>query len=117
MPIWSKKHDRSDKGELKANKQYAVKRIVDGDTFYVEDGTEKGTSIRLIGVDTPETKDMHRLLLIPQMSNTWSCFRNYKQKREKTIAVFGEKTHNTQQRWRSTMILVKLVKKKPIVFC
>lgn len=32
-----------------------VKRVVDGDTFWVKDGTEKGAKIRLIGVDTPET--------------------------------------------------------------
>ncbi|MFW5757614.1 MAG: thermonuclease family protein [Bacteroidota bacterium] len=32
-----------------------VKRVVDGDTFWVEDGTEKGMKVRLIGVDTPET--------------------------------------------------------------
>lgn len=32
-----------------------VKRVVDGDTFWVDDGTEKGMKVRLIGVDTPET--------------------------------------------------------------
>lgn len=33
-----------------------VKRVVDGDTFYVEDGTKKGLDIRLIGVDAPESR-------------------------------------------------------------
>ncbi len=42
--------------QLKEDKLYPVKRIVDGDTFYVDDGTKKGKSIRFIGVDAPETK-------------------------------------------------------------
>ena len=32
-----------------------VKRVVDGDTFWVYDGSTKGLKVRLIGVDTPET--------------------------------------------------------------
>jgi micrococcal nuclease len=32
-----------------------VTRVVDGDTFWVDDGSEKGRKIRLIGVDAPET--------------------------------------------------------------
>lgn len=35
---------------------YAVKKIVDGDTFWVHDGTEKGLKIRFIGLDPPETR-------------------------------------------------------------
>lgn len=34
---------------------YPIKKFVDGDTFWVDDGSEKGLKIRLIGVDTPET--------------------------------------------------------------
>ncbi len=33
----------------------AVTKVVDGDTFWVDDGSEKGKKVRLIGVDTPET--------------------------------------------------------------
>lgn len=33
----------------------AVIKVVDGDTFWVDDGSEKGLKIRLIGVNTPET--------------------------------------------------------------
>lgn len=29
---------------------------MDGDTFWIEDGSEKGLKIRLIGVNTPETQ-------------------------------------------------------------
>jgi micrococcal nuclease len=29
---------------------------VDGDTFWVDDGSEKGIKVRLIGVDAPETR-------------------------------------------------------------
>lgn len=34
-----------------------IKKFVDGDTFWVDDGSVKGLKIRLIGVDTPETVD------------------------------------------------------------
>lgn len=35
---------------------FTVKKIVDGDTFYIDDETSKGTKIRLIGVDAPESR-------------------------------------------------------------
>jgi micrococcal nuclease len=37
-----------------------VIKIVDGDTFWIDDGTEKGRKIRLIGVDAPETRRTSR---------------------------------------------------------
>lgn len=37
-------------------KYLKVKKFVDGDTFWVDDGSEKGQKIRLIGVNTPETR-------------------------------------------------------------
>lgn len=39
---------------------YMVTRIVDGDTFWIDDGTEKGRKVRLIGVDAPETRRTSR---------------------------------------------------------
>lgn len=39
------------------NDYYSVKKIVDGDTFWIDDGTEKGLKIRLIGVDAPESRN------------------------------------------------------------
>jgi len=36
---------------------YDVRKIVDGDTFWIDDGTQKGLKIRLIGVDAPESKN------------------------------------------------------------
>ena len=33
-----------------------VTRVVDGDTFWVDDGTPHGRKIRLIGLDAPETR-------------------------------------------------------------
>ena len=33
-----------------------VKKVVDGDTFWADDGTSKGLKIRLIGVDAPESR-------------------------------------------------------------
>jgi len=35
---------------------FQVTKIIDGDTFWVDDGSEKGQKIRLIGVDAPETR-------------------------------------------------------------
>jgi micrococcal nuclease len=36
---------------------YQVKRVVDGDTFWIDDGSEKGVKVRLIGVDAPESRN------------------------------------------------------------
>jgi endonuclease YncB( thermonuclease family) len=36
---------------------FAVTRVVDGDTFRVDDGSEKGLKIRLIGIDAPEPRN------------------------------------------------------------
>jgi micrococcal nuclease len=33
-----------------------VTKVVDGDTFWADDGTSKGLKIRLIGVDAPESR-------------------------------------------------------------
>jgi micrococcal nuclease len=35
---------------------YAVKKVVDGDTFWIDDGSPKGVKVRLIGVDAPESR-------------------------------------------------------------
>ena len=35
---------------------FKVTKVIDGDTFWIDDGTEKGKKIRLIGVDAPETR-------------------------------------------------------------
>ncbi|WP_017257546.1 thermonuclease family protein [Pedobacter arcticus] len=37
-----------------------VTRVVDGDTFWADNGTEKGVKIRLIGVDAPESRKTGR---------------------------------------------------------
>jgi len=40
--------------------RYRVKRVVDGDTFWIDDGTQNGRKVRLIGVDTPEPRDVSK---------------------------------------------------------
>src|SRR5690554_4284766 len=35
---------------------YPVTKIVDGDTFWIDNGSEKGEKIRLIGIDAPESQ-------------------------------------------------------------
>jgi micrococcal nuclease len=46
-------NSRRDRDELAG--YLPVTKVVDGDTFWVDDGSEKGLKIRLIGVNTPET--------------------------------------------------------------
>ena len=41
---------------------YPVTRVVDGDTFWIDDGSAKGLKIRLIGVDAPEPRNNGRKL-------------------------------------------------------
>ena len=36
---------------------FNVKKVVDGDTFWIYDGSQRGLKIRLIGVDAPESKN------------------------------------------------------------
>jgi micrococcal nuclease len=38
-------------------KYFPVTKIVDGDTFWINDGSEKGLKIRLIGIDAPESSN------------------------------------------------------------
>ncbi|MFO7756315.1 MAG: thermonuclease family protein [Bacteroidales bacterium] len=33
-----------------------MSKVIDGDTFWIDDGSDKGTKVRLIGVDAPETR-------------------------------------------------------------
>ncbi len=45
-----------DLNEYTGQKFYPIKKFVDGDTFWIDNGTEKGEKIRFIGVDTPESR-------------------------------------------------------------
>jgi len=50
-------HSAVEKSENhKRDRTFAVKKISDGDTFWIYNGTEEGEKIRLIGVDAPESK-------------------------------------------------------------
>lgn len=44
---------------------YPVTRVVDGDTFWVDDGSREGLKIRLIGVDAPEPRNSGKKLRGP----------------------------------------------------
>lgn len=37
-----------------------MSKVVDGDTFWVDDGSDKGLKIRLIGVNAPESRNTGR---------------------------------------------------------
>jgi micrococcal nuclease len=39
------------------NEYFPVRKVVDGDTFWIDDGSPKGLKIRLIGVDAPESRN------------------------------------------------------------
>lgn len=41
-------------------KYFRVLRVVDGDTFWISDGSKNGEKIRLIGVDAPESRKTGR---------------------------------------------------------
>ena len=43
--------------EPEEGRYYSVKWVIDGDTFRMDDGSEKGVNIRLIGIDAPETRN------------------------------------------------------------
>jgi len=45
------------KAEKESYTWYRVTRIVDGDTFWIDDGSPKGLKIRLIGIDAPESRN------------------------------------------------------------
>jgi len=47
-------------GKEPESKYYQVIRVIDGDTFRVDDGSEKGMAVRLIGIDAPETRRTRR---------------------------------------------------------
>lgn len=42
--------------DLSKLESYPVTRVVDGDTFWVDDGSEKGMKIRLLCIDAPEMR-------------------------------------------------------------
>jgi micrococcal nuclease len=43
-----------------SDKHFLVSKVVDGDTFWIDNGSEKGEKIRLIGVDAPESRKTGR---------------------------------------------------------
>jgi micrococcal nuclease len=52
------------RGSIDKDSQYLpVKRVVDGDTFWVDDGSVKGLKVRLIGVDAPESRNVFKKVI------------------------------------------------------
>jgi micrococcal nuclease len=46
----------SKNGKEGSDEYFLVTWVVDGDTFYIDDGTEKGCKVRLAGIDAPESR-------------------------------------------------------------
>lgn len=44
-----------------SNQYLPVTKIVDGDTFWADNGSEKGIKIRFIGIDAPESRNMFNI--------------------------------------------------------
>ena len=42
-------------GRFRHDIYFPVKKVVDGDTFWIDDGSVKGIKVRLIGIDAPES--------------------------------------------------------------
>jgi micrococcal nuclease len=42
------------------NTWYTVRKFIDGDTFWIDDSTATGIKVRLIGMDTPEAKNVFK---------------------------------------------------------
>jgi micrococcal nuclease len=51
-----KRRAKTDNSKVIQNGLTLVRKVVDGDTFWADDGTEKGQKIRLIGLDAPESR-------------------------------------------------------------
>ncbi|QQT26566.1 thermonuclease family protein [Sphingobacterium spiritivorum] len=49
--------------EIAPDHSYIVRRVIDGDTFVIEDGSSKGTKVRFIGIDAPESRNTGRKLI------------------------------------------------------
>ncbi len=52
--------NESEKQTSNNDGSFAVKKISDGDTFWIYNGTEEGEKIRLIGIDAPESKNVFK---------------------------------------------------------
>ena len=53
-------NDPEASNRVKDQPYLSVTKIVDGDTFWVDNGTEKGLKIRFIGIDAPESRKMFK---------------------------------------------------------
>ena len=52
---------RSDKRKASSTAKYLnVTKVVDGDTFWANNGSNKGVKVRLIGVDAPESRKVFK---------------------------------------------------------
>ena len=40
---------------------YSVKKFVDGDTYWLDDGTTEGVKVRLIGINSPEPRNYFKM--------------------------------------------------------
>ncbi|HQI46875.1 MAG TPA: thermonuclease family protein [Bacteroidales bacterium] len=48
--------NNTDPKEKNKEDYYTVEKVVDGDTFWVDNGTQTGLKIRMIGIDAPESR-------------------------------------------------------------
>jgi micrococcal nuclease len=48
------------RSKQKSDEYFRVTKVIDGDTFLIDDGSAKGEKVRLIGVDAPESKKVFK---------------------------------------------------------
>ncbi len=46
--------------KTETQERFTVIKVIDGDTFIIDDGSPKGARVRLIGIDAPETRKTGR---------------------------------------------------------
>lgn len=55
--------ENRNKQSIKSNEYLPVTKVVDGDTFWADNGTKKGVKVRLIGVDAPESRNAFKKIV------------------------------------------------------
>ena len=83
---------------------YKVKKVVDGDTFWIEDGTSKGKKVRFIGIDAPESRRTGK----KDIGYYGAESKNYLTKRMMGKSVRLEKDISTVDRFKRILAYVYL---------
>jgi micrococcal nuclease len=106
VPTTAKQQDSSD-FEKYEGKQFAVAKVIDGDTLDIDipDGNFSHTRIRLWGVDTPETKDPRTG---PMYFGTEAAEFATRTALSKRVTIHLEQDRKTRDKYRRLLAYVQL---------